>query len=244
MTSSTSFDEQVQASFKDLQKYSDKELRILAKRMKIKTLLVGFLEKSRKAVRDELCYKIAQKIIYINSKKPPLVEKNKCSRYRKKLTAEEIAEIRKTAYDTFKRFKDSVGSMTVSDLQKLFSLYDKLCFNGDVEKYIKDANFSLKFKTSGEQTFTTEGICTHRVCNYTMTIPTAYFKNVHGPTIVAGQSCKDQLDCLLRVIEHELVHLIIFMFCGDSFITDQHGELFMNMVERLFGHTDYRHYIF
>ena len=123
----------------------------------------------------------------------------------------------------------------ITFLIKVFSEYTDISNKG---------KFTLKFKTSGEDTFTTEGICTHKVCDYVVTIPIAYFKGVNGITNVAGHMCKDQLECLLRVIEHELVHLIIFMFCGDPFITDQHGELFMNMVGDLFGHTDFRHYIF
>ena len=134
--------------------------------------------------------------------------------------------------------------MTSKDLHNVFTQYDKLCFDGDIEKYVSEANFTLKFRTSGEDTFTTEGICIQKICDYIVTIPIKYFRNVNGITNVAGHLCKDQLECLLRVIEHELAHLIIFMFCGDQFITDQHGELFMNIVKDLFGHTDFRHYIF
>jgi len=228
-----SFSEQVDVSFKDLQRYSDDQIKLLAKQLRIQI--------SNHTSKRELCRELAHKLIYVNSNKIP---KDTCSRYSKKITKKDLDHIHTVMYKEFYRFKDAVGDMSSKDLHKMFTRYDKLCFNGDVENYIQKANFSLRFRTNGEDTFTTEGICTQKICNYTVTIPTHYFANIGKVTIVAGHPCKDQLDCLLRVMEHELVHLIIFMFCGDFFITDQHGELFMNIARDLFGHTDFRHYIF
>ena len=231
-----SFSEQVQAAFKDLETYPDHKVKLLAKHMK--------LHDCNNRHKKELCLEIARKLIYSNSRELPFTDKRKCSRYTKKLSEKELTSIRNKVYRKFVSFKDSVYTMSSKDLHDVFSLYDKLCFDGDIESYVRDANFTLKFRTSGEDTFTTEGICTQKICDYIVTIPTHYFKNVNGITNVAGHLCKDQLECLLRVMEHELVHLIIFMFCGDPFITDQHGTLFMNIVKDLFGHTDFRHYIF
>nr|QBK87361.1 MAG: hypothetical protein LCMAC201_02710 [Marseillevirus LCMAC201] len=228
------FSEQVQAAFEDLRLYPNSQIKILAKQMGI--------DCNRSHV--DICKKISKKIIYIHSDKLSTANNAACARYTKQLSTDELDTIRNKVYKEFIKYKDSVTKMTSEKLHELFKRYDELCFDSDIQDYMRNANYTLRFKTSGEDTFTTEGICVNNGCDYTVTIPTEYFRNVKEITIVAGQPCKDQLECLLRVIEHELVHLIIFMFCGDSFITDQHGPLFMNTVRDLFRHTDHRHYIF
>lgn len=229
------FDEQVKAAATDLLNYPNDHVKILAKNMQIKDC--------ENIPHDKLCKYIAEKLIYINSETAP-TDNGKCERYTKKLTEDEITDIRQKVYKRFKKFKNSVPEMSTSDLHEMLKMYDDLCFDGDVQKFMKKADYDLEFRTTGEETFTTEGICTFKKCRYLITIPTHYFTKKGGITIVAGHECRDQLECLLRVIEHEMTHLIIFMFCSDPFITDQHGPLFMNMVYDLFGHTDHRHYIF
>lgn len=230
----STFEEQVQATINDLMTYPEADIKLMAKQMRI----VNHQNAS------DLCREIATKLIYIHSGNVPKSDLAKCNRYSKKISDKEIADIRDQLHSEFSQFKDAVTDMTTEDLYKIFKRYDELCFNGDIMRYIYTSDYNLEFKLSGEHTFTTEGICGLKTCNYVITIPTEFFRNVGKITIVAGHPCKDQLDCLLRVVEHELTHLLIFMFCGDNFITDQHGELFMNMVADLFGHTDHRHYIF
>ena len=232
----TTFEEQVQVAFKDLHNYPKAQIILLAEKMQVPNC--------NKKSHKELCQEVARKLIYVHSDRLPEQDLAKCSRYSKELDPEELDKIRSTIYKEFRKYRNSVTKMSSNELHTLFKRYDELCFDKDIQKYMKDAKYSLRFKTNGEDTFTTEGICINRVCNYTVTIPTEYFKNVNGVTIVAGHQCKDQLECLQRVIEHELVHLLIFMFCGDPFVTDQHGPLFMKMANDLFGHTDHRHYIF
>lgn len=228
------FKKQVDMSATDLLNYSDTEIKNLA----------SFVGITKFESKEQLTKDIAEKLVYVNSNTIPNDTNAKCTKYRRKLTLEQITAIREKIYQQFIKFKDSVTEMSGDNLRGMFIMYDDLCFDGDIRKFMTNAGYTLQFRTSGEETFTTEGICTMGTCKYFVTIPVAYFKDVDGPTNVAGQMCNDQLDCLLRVIEHELVHLLIFMFCSDTFITDQHGPLFMNMVKNLFHHTDYRHYIF
>lgn len=228
------FENQVIAAGEDLNKYPHDQLIVLAQKMGIPSI----------KNKQGLCQEIARKIIFIHGTTLPESDRAKCSRYKRTLTNAELSNIRKSIYDKFKTFKNSVTAMSSDDLRKFFYEYDRLCFNGDITKFMSDSNYTLGFKTSGEDTFTTEGICARGICNYVITIPTMYFGRVTGMTNVAGHQCKDQLECLQRVVEHELVHLIIFIFCGDSFITDQHGPMFMDIAKNLFAHTDHRHYIF
>lgn len=228
------FDDQVKVATDDLCTYPASQLKLMAKSMGI----------SPKKSKMQICKEIARKNIFVHSKQLPEVDRTKCARYSKKMSPEQIEGIRAQLYDEFQEFKDSVYMMQPPDLRRLLDRYDELYFEGDLNKHLKNVSYKLEFKTSGEATFTTEGICNHKTCDYTITILTKPFKKVRGVTIVAGHKCNDQMECLLRVIEHEMLHLIIFIFCSDSFITDQHGPLFMNMAKDLFGHTDHRHHIF
>lgn len=219
---------------KDLKTFDPGEIHIMAIYMGIPWKRVS---------HGELCGNIAEKLLLVHSESLPDTDKSKCIRYHQKFTVAQITKIRRKIYRQFSRFKNSVADMTTDDLHDLFKAYDNECFFGDLQKYMRDAQFTIRFRTSGEPTFTTEGICTTS-CDYIMTIPIEPFRTINGPTNVAGHICKDQLECLQRVIEHEMTHLIIFMLCGDSFVMNQHNELFMKMVSDLFGHTDHRHYIF
>ena len=238
MTPLGDYDAQVRASALDLETYSEDEVRGLAKMLQVSDL--------QDKDHSEVARECAKKLIYVHSQKPPAGDRGKCARYSKKLSENELEHVRNTIYQQFIRFKDSVPLMTVNDLADMLWVYDELCFSGDIKEYMSEAGHTLTFKTEGEPTFTTEGICSHLSCGYTITIPIAKFDGVSPgeTTIVAGHECKDQLECLQRVLEHEMVHLIIFMLCSDGFIADQHGELFMNMVGDLFAHTDHRHHIF
>ena len=170
-------------------------------------------------------------------------KKELCYRYKKKFDEKTLAAKRVKIYDKFIAKKDAFYLMKSNDIKDIFSEYDRVFFDGGLAKYINGSDFTLIFKTSGEPTFTTEGFCFRKKCEYTMTIPVSFFKNVKGLTNVAGQMCKDQLECLQRVIEHEICHLIVFMFCGDPLETEQHGKLFMEIVSDLFSHTDPNHYL-
>lgn len=221
---------QIKSSIQDLKKMDKTDLEILSKYLRLN----GNIDYE----------KMAKKIVYMHTDGIPWKDRDKCIRYSKKLKPKELERIRQKIYNHFSHFKNSVYKMSSTDLKNIFQMYDSECFDNDISNFMTDKDFTLKFKTSGEATFTTEGICNLLKCDYTITIPTAPFERVNGVTNVAGHLCKDQLECLQRVIEHELVHLIIFIFCQDGFIADQHGPLFMRIVKDLFNHTDHRHYIF
>lgn len=54
-----------------------------------------------------------------------------------------------------------------------------------------------------------------------------------------GLLCYDQLGCLMITLEHEIVHLIINIWCRKS--DDAHGDHFMTLSHNIFGHTDFSH---
>ena len=225
------YQQAVDIAAEDLLNYSDEEINRLAESLEI--------ENSKNRIK-----KIAEKIILTNA--PPdmflSVKGDKCKTYLNRFDSKDIKEKSGKIYDSFKEFKDNVSTMTTEDLNKMFKMYDKIFFDNELNDYLNEKEYVLKFKTNGEPTFTTESICSSQSCAYVITFPLEKFKKKSA--IVAGKFCKDQLECLQRTMEHEIVHLIIFLFCRDENISDQHGRLYMNMVSGLFGHKDYRHFIF
>lgn len=234
MSKLITFKEQVNETIKDLLNYPKKDLKLLARKMNINC---------DNKTDDIICNDIATQIVYINTHTLPFYNREKCERFTKKLSNEKLSIIRKNIYEKYKKYSQSISKISIIELRQLFEDYDNQCFNGDLQKYIFDKQYILEFKTSGEKTFTTEGICM-TTCNYTITIPVNFFDKVNGIVNVAGLLCNDQLECLQRVIEHEIIHLIIFMMCDDKLITEQHGQFFMDIAKDLFRHTDYRHYMF
>lgn len=232
----TTFEDQLAAAYQDIRAYPKDEVFVMARAMGIVCEGKDF---------DYICKQVAYKVIYTNNTRiPNASNNNKCMRYTKKIAPAKMNEIRARIYKQFSKFKNSVPKMTKQDLHALLKAYDDICFNGDILRLMGEMNYTLQFKMEGEPTFTTEGICTHSSCDYTITILTKKFSAVRGRTNVAGHMCNDQLECLMRVLEHEMCHLIIFVFCTDIYIADQHGPLFINTISELFGHRDHRHYIF
>ncbi len=219
--------------FKDLETFSEQDIKTLSKYYKTSPDIESI---GTAIIKDQV---------------PKTVNK-KCLAYIHSPDQKNIEKIRKQIYQTFIKWSDQVTSMTSQDLRSLFDEYDKLVFQGDLNKFIKENNIKFSFYTKSEikgETFSTEGICfgpESSQCEYKMTIPLEHFNKVTGKKMVnvAGHMCKDQLECLMRVIEHEMCHLIIFMYCGDIVLADQHGKLFTDMTSKLFKHTDYHHYIF
>ena len=64
------------------------------------------------------------------------------------------------------------------------------------------------------------------------------FEDIDRPVEVTGRICKDRLEAMQRVTEHELVHLIEMMIWNDG---DCHQARFQSIAKRYFAHLDYRH---
>ena len=64
------------------------------------------------------------------------------------------------------------------------------------------------------------------------------FDDVDRPIVVTGIRCRDRIEAMQRVCEHELVHLLEMFFWNDSSCT---GCRFQDIAQRYFGHTEHRH---
>lgn len=148
--------------------------------------------------------------------------------------------------------KIDAGNFTViatADLQHLFQLYDQHFFGGILERSIQEDGASLRFRLSNRMT--SAGGTTQRLRpratrsprdSYTITVSTfLLYQSFHDPARkinVGGLGCKDRLEALQRIFEHELLHLTEFLAWGASSCA---RENFQSLSRRIFGHAGVKH---
>lgn len=131
------------------------------------------------------------------------------------------------------------------DLEILFDEYDTRFFQGEIKKSL--GTIPLRFGLS--KRMTSSGGKTARYTDrrtgekwYEISASTAIlfecFEDDHRPIVASGIACRDRLDALQRVMEHELIHLIELLLWEKS---SCHQPQFHSISFRFFGHTENRH---
>jgi len=143
----------------------------------------------------------------------------------------------------------------IPDLRKLFELYDKNFFRGQIGRKLDATNSTLDFTFSRHTS--TAGTCSRAGCKWKINIPIKLFRGLFRKgeknLLNNGIWCTSKLDCLQLTFEHELVHLLMGLYqyenkkpersqSADTFTC--HGKLFQCMAFLYFGHTDYKHDLF
>ncbi|WP_254510324.1 hypothetical protein [Anatilimnocola floriformis] len=131
------------------------------------------------------------------------------------------------------------------DLAFLFAEYDAAYFGGRIKKALGKTplQFSLssRMTSAGGKTYTTTNRKT-RERRYEIGISTAIlygcFQDDHRPMTACGLACRDRLDALQRIMEHEIVHLIEQIAWAESSCSQPR---FQSITGRFFGHTQHKH---
>jgi hypothetical protein len=144
------------------------------------------------------------------------------------------------------------SSIAPADLERLFDLYEEHFFAGHLRSLIDQAGSSLSFFLSRRLT-RAAGITKrlqHRPPrgqptpppHYEITISTTLlfqtFHDVDRTVRVGGLVCRDRLEALQRIFEHELIHLTEMLLWGKSSCS---RPPFKRLAEGLFGHTQTNH---
>ncbi|QEH38884.1 hypothetical protein OJF2_74940 [Aquisphaera giovannonii] len=140
------------------------------------------------------------------------------------------------------------------DLEALFALYDREFFRGLLgEMLMEDGAHPMGFRLSrrltraGGQTMrqvrqVRKGSRTVQQVEYEISVSTTLlfstFQNVEREVIVGGLVCRNRLESLQRIFEHELLHLAEFLGWGRSSCT---AENFHRLSRRIFGHEGVTH---
>jgi hypothetical protein len=172
----------------------------------------------------------------------------------------EVARLARQIYDTVLERSETIraGNFTViatKDLQLLFELADASFFGGLLGAMIREDRAKLAFRLSsrmtrvggtttmlrerGQKAGGTGGWARAR---YEIAVSTVLlfstFRHVDRPVTVGGLVCRDRLEALQRIFEHELLHLAEFLAWGRSSCSE---ENFHRLSQRIFGHAGVRH---
>ena len=141
----------------------------------------------------------------------------------------------------------NLDDFNVSDLRKLFDLYNLHFFNNSLPETNLDISNRLTV---------TAGTCaisrTAEKCVYSITMSRSLFTKLKlendQVTKSGGLTCKSRLSCLQLVLEHEIIHLIVGHYYPNAKRLDEkiysgHGSLFKNLVKSYFGQTESTHQI-
>jgi hypothetical protein len=136
-------------------------------------------------------------------------------------------------------------SFHAEDLRRLFQLYDATFFAGHVGKHLgsKGITFRISPRMTSAGGKTTRFRMPNGLEYYEITVAsTLLFKtfteNDHRPVSVTGIACRDRLEALQRVFEHELVHLLEMVLWKDS---NCRANRFQTLATRLFTHREHTH---
>ncbi|TWT74012.1 hypothetical protein [Allorhodopirellula solitaria] len=133
------------------------------------------------------------------------------------------------------------------DLVRLIHLMDEAFFESRVLPVAKAEGLDFKFSsrmTSAAGKLVTRYPNGHKNAPRTFelilssTLLFQTFEDVNRPVTVTGRKCRDRLEALQRVAEHEMTHLIEMLIwnCGNC-----SQSRFQGIANAFFAHTDYQH---
>lgn len=178
-----------------------------------------------------------------------------------KYDGEKVVERNAHIYETVLHHSSTIGGgnfdvISTADLERLFELYDESFFSGRIARTVREKAAELRFRLSTRMT--SAGGKTTRirekdrgrgrrgagkpreVYEIAISTPLLYqsFRDIEASVTVSGIVCRDRLEALQRVFEHELIHLVEMLVWGDSSCSKAR---FKQLVRNLFGHTDVKH---
>lgn len=173
--------------------------------------------------------------------------------------ADEVAERNELVYQEMLRHSENVraGNFTAlgpADLRLLFGLYDVGFFNGLLGRMLREDGIgevalrpSPRMTRAAGKTYmrrerrrTAAGVVVQ--VEYEIAVSSLLlFQNFHAPgrsVTVGGLVCRDRLETLQRIFEHELLHLAEFLAWGRSSCA---AANFHALSRRIFGHEGVTH---
>ena len=143
--------------------------------------------------------------------------------------------------------RPNFDQLSNADLANLFELIDQQFFLGQFRKQIHAQRHSLSFRVSKRMT-SSGGITTTKMpltgrgrLEFEIAISsTLLFESFQDkrPISVTGMLCSNRLQALMRIMEHEMIHLCEMMLWRDSSCSKHR---FKDIAFRFFGHRQSTH---
>jgi len=144
---------------------------------------------------------------------------------------------------------DNFQSTTGADLQRMAELYDQKFFDGHCLPLARshgiEFRWSKRMTSNGGKTVryvqpnrrdNTQSTRYEIVLSATLLFQT--FGDLDRPVRVTGLLCKNRLQAMQRILEHEMIHLVEMLVWEDSCCA---AARFQTIARRLFGHTEHKH---
>ena len=141
--------------------------------------------------------------------------------------------------------------ISTQDLARLFWLYDRTFFRGLLAEAAKrNSGQALVFRLSSTMTRASGKTFLYRRrmpdgkvrANYEIAVASRMlfmtFNQADRPVEVCGLVCKDRLEALQRIMEHEIIHLAELVTYGRSRCSSQR---FKELAANIFGHAGTKH---
>jgi len=137
-------------------------------------------------------------------------------------------------------------SIHADDLATLFEAYDTEFFRGACFAALGgrrlDFRVSTRMTSAGGKTFhytpRTQGSPDWYEIAVSAPLLFQTFRDVSRPVSVCGVSCKDRLEALQRIFEHEMIHLVELVSWNNS---ECSAPRFQSITSRLFQHREHTH---
>ena len=169
-----------------------------------------------------------------------------------RLSEDSVAIRTRQIYDAILGNSANVTMIDERVLERLFDLYDRLFFGGRCRRQLGDR--SLVFRVS--QRMTRVGAQTRRfgvpapgggrwgdrfeIAVSAPLVLESFSREKSQPVTVCGIACRDRLEVLQRLLEHEIVHLVELVVWDQSKCG---ARRFGSIAERFFAHRDHRHHL-
>ena len=135
------------------------------------------------------------------------------------------------------------------DLRRMFDLYDEFFFAGACRKVLGEMPLTFRIsqrmtlaagKTMRHEHCTSQGLAFYREFEIAVSssLLMQTFCGEEREATVSGLVCRDRLQALQRVMEHEIVHLLEMLLWHNS---NCGSERFQAIAERFFLHTHHTH---
>ena len=133
------------------------------------------------------------------------------------------------------------------DVERMFDLYDGAFFGGAVRQSVGGGRLTFRLSRRLTRAGATTARRRVRVAggvrdDYEITISTTLlyqtFEDDPRPITVGGLECRDRLEAMQRLMEHEMVHLIEMLIWSDSSCA---ASRFQKISGYWFGHTQHTH---
>lgn len=132
-----------------------------------------------------------------------------------------------------------------SDLKRLFDAYDETFFAGKIRSALAGAPLNFRFSrrmtsAGGKMTRKTkrDGSKSFEIAVSSTLLYNCFHGDDHRPITTNGIECRNRMEALQRVMEHEITHLVEDVVWNKSSCS---RPRFQGICQRLFGHTEYTH---